>query len=112
MIPTHGDEGIEAMEHTGTFPRAEAALAWADDTALRDPDRCYADGFGDGMLLGLALAKIDRGWADEALEELFGMHQRQLAERLAGTPVEPPSVEQHRLLVFARAQEILRGTDA
>jgi hypothetical protein len=87
-------------------------MSWAEDTALRDPERCYADGFGDGLLLALALAKIDRGWAEGTLDELCAMHQRRVAEQLAGTPVEAPTLEQHRMLVFARAQEILRRSDA
>ena len=96
------------MEHTGTLPKAEAALGWAAKVAERDPRRGYVDGFEDGVLLGLTLAKIDATWTEQALDELFAMHQRRLAERLAGTPVEPPGIAQHRMLVFAQAQEILR----
>ena len=92
------------MEHTETLPRAEAALSWANRVAERNPRRGYVDGFEDGVLLGLTLAKIDPTWTEQALDELFAMHARRLADRLAGTPVEPPAVALHRLLVFAQAQ--------
>lgn len=93
------------MEHPGAGP---AALRWAEDAARHDPTRRYPEGFEDGLLLGLALAKLDRQWAERALDDLFSVHARRLADRLAGTGVPAPGVEQHRLLVFAEAQEILR----
>jgi hypothetical protein len=99
------------MEHTGTLPLAEAAIGWAAKVAERDARRGYVDGFEDGVLLGLTLAKIDPTWTEQALDELFAMHERRLAERLAGTPVPPPSVAQHRMVVFAQAQEILRESE-
>jgi hypothetical protein len=95
------------MEHTRA---GTAAVDWAEAAAQRDPARRYPEGFEDGLLLGLALSKLDREWAEQALEQLFTMHTGRLADRLAGTGVPAPRIEQHRMLVFAEAQEILRGS--
>lgn len=93
------------MEHTRA---GAAAVEWARDAARRDPYRRYPEGFEDGLLLGLALSKLDRDWAEQALDGLFAMHTERLADRLIGTGVPAPRIEQHRMLVFAEAQEILR----
>jgi hypothetical protein len=97
------------MDGSETRPRAEAALAWAVEAAGRDPGRGYAAGLGDGLLVGLALAKLDADWASIALDELLQIQQERLAAQLTGTPVPAPEIEMHRLLIFAQAQAVLRG---
>jgi hypothetical protein len=100
------------MDGVKARPRAEAALDWAAGNGQRDPGRGYALGLGEGLVIGLALAKIDPEWASAALEELLQVHQERLAERLAGTPIPAPGIEMHRMMVFAQAQEVLRGSAA
>src|SRR5262245_38881222 len=97
------------MDGLRARPRAEAALAWTVEAAERDPSRSYASGLSDGLLVGLALAKLDVEWASVALDELLQIQQERLAARLAGSPVPVPEIELHRLLVFAQAQTVLRG---
>jgi hypothetical protein len=99
------------MGQVSALPRAQAALGWAEEVARRDPSRGYVDGFGHGLMLALTLAQVDATWAQGTLDELFELSQRRLAERLAGTPVPTPSLQEHRMAVYGQVQEILRRTE-
>jgi len=90
--------------------RASAVLDWARESASRDPDRPLAEGIADGLLIGLALVRLDPAWAGEALEELLVHYQAELAAKLNGTPMTAPTIEHHRLLAYTEVQGIQRST--
>jgi hypothetical protein len=100
------------MDTVERRPRAEAVRSWAADAAAQDPGRSYAAGVGHGLVVGLALGKLDAPWASAALEELVRSQHDRLAAALDGTPVPAPTLESHRLMVFAQAQEVLRRSAA
>ena len=100
------------MDTVAGRPHAEAALAWAADMAAQNPERGYAGGLGHGLLVGLALARLDPEWATAALDQLLEVQHDRLAARLAATPGAAPGMAAHRLALFGQAQEVLRGSAA